>query len=683
MTTPRFQTTELRRQVASPRPRPRESKDTLCRNILIYGHCRYEDQGCVFMHDKTRGNASQANSSQANSSQANSSQANSSQTNSSQVNSSQPDNGSTKKPLNVESPSFTPSTLQPLQKKPTFSSQAATAPSFTPRGLGAATPSTIPDTEAAAFNPASIREFTPSFDLSSTAAAANGTSHDGALSYDHYAMPNQGMVTTPYNPYAEDHGAMAGGPPTYFAPQNAYAPPTQPLQYHLYAPIGPYRENIMPYNRLTHDFFISETLREDIHKRSEASLQVMPGSQLPQLDNYHSLVALDTTHRKNAGIFGYPSWVYKAVSSKDGKIYCLRRLEGFKLTNEQAIRSVKEWKRIANPFVASINDVFTTRSFGDSSLIVAQDYYPLAKTLAEVHLVPTVLPGSNRLQPKPAITEAVLWGYISQIASALKSIHSNNLAARCLDPSKIILTDKNRIHLSACAILDVAQFDVKRTMEELQQEDLVNFGHTLLCLATNTMPMQMVNVNASMEQMARNYSTEIKDTITWLITPAQPSGPPKSIDDFVQGIASHLVTTMNQTTHRSDELYSELFKEVENGRLLRLLLKLGTINERPEYDNDRAWSEIGERYMLKLFRDYVFHQVDANGNPVMDIGHMIRCLNRLDAGTDENIRLTSRDEQTSIIVSYKDLKKQVLGAFGDLFKASSSSSSSSKMGRSS
>jgi PAB-dependent poly(A)-specific ribonuclease subunit 3 len=486
------------------------------------------------------------------------------------------------------------------------------------------------------------------------------------------------MVSTPYNPYAEDHGAMTGTASTYFAAQNAYAPPAQPLQYHLYAPIGPYRENVLPFNRLTHDFFISETMREDMQKQSEASWQVMPNSQLPQLDNYHSLVALDTTHRKNAGIFGYPSWVYKATSSKDGKLYCLRRLEGFRLTNEQAIRSVKEWKRINSPFVAGINDAFTTRAFGDSSLVVAQDYYPLSKTLAEVHLIPSLLHGSNRLQPKPPVTEMVLWGYISQIASALKAIHSNNLAARCLDPSKIILTDQNRIRLSACAILDVTQFDIKKPLGELQQEDLMLFGRTLLCLATNTMPMQMTNMNAAIEQMSRNYSTELKDTILWLLTPSQPPAHPKSINDFIPGIASHIMTTMESLAHSYDYNRSEMFKELENSRLLRLLLKLETINDRPEYENDRAWSEFGERYMLKLFRDYLFHQVDANGNPVMDMGHLLRCLNRLDVGTDENIRLTSRDEQTSIIVSYKELKKQVQSAFGELLKAAAPS----KTGRS-
>ncbi|RFU72275.1 pab-dependent polya-specific ribonuclease subunit pan3 [Trichoderma arundinaceum] len=581
---------------------------------------------------------------------------------------------SSKKALNVESPSFTPSILQPVSKKPTFSSQAVTAPSFTPRGLGAATPSTIPDTEAPVFNPASIREFTPGFDLSSSTTATNGNSQDGAVSYDPFGMSSQSMATTPFNPYADDHNAMAGAQSTYFQTQNAFAAPLQPLQHHLYAPIGPYREDLMPYHRLTHDFFLPEKLREELQKKSEAALQVMPNSQLPQLDSYHSLVALDTTHRKNANIFGYPSWVYKATSSKTGNIYCLRRLEGFRLTNEHAIRSVKEWRRIDNANVVSIHDAFTTRAFGDSSLIFVQDYHPLSKTLAEAHLVPNAAHGSNRFQPKPPITEAVLWGYISQIASALKSIHANNLAARCIDVSKIILTDKNRIRLDACSVLDVVHFDVRRPIQELQQEDLLHFGRTVLCLATNTLPAQLTNLNVAMEQMSRTYSAEIRDTITWLLTPAQPPAQ-KTIDEFIQGIATHIVSSFDQSQHRADALNSELFRELENGRIARLMMKLGAINERQEFEGDRAWSENGERYMMKLFRDYVFHQVDSNGNPVMDAGHMIRCLNKLDAGVDERICLTSRDEQTSFVVSYKELKKQLANAFGELTKAAKPSRS--------
>ena len=47
------------------------------------------------------------------------------------------------------------------------------------------------------------------------------------------------------------------------------------------------------------------------------------------------------------------------------------------------------------------------------------------------------------------------------------------------------------------------------------------------------------------------------------------------------------------------------------------------------YQMDPTWSETGDRYMLKLFRDYLFHQVDENGGPWIDQAHMVQCLNKV------------------------------------------------------
>jgi PAB-dependent poly(A)-specific ribonuclease subunit 3 len=60
--------------------------------------------------------------------------------------------------------------------------------------------------------------------------------------------------------------------------------------------------------------------------------------------------------------------------------------------------------------------------------------------------------------------------------------------------------------------------------------------------------------------------------------------------------------------------------------------------------------------------------VDASGDPVVDLGHVLTCLNKLDAGTDERITLVSRDEQTCFIVSYKELKKALESSFQSLMK---------------
>ncbi|KAF2395970.1 hypothetical protein EJ06DRAFT_534411 [Trichodelitschia bisporula] len=467
------------------------------------------------------------------------------------------------------------------------------------------------------------------------------------------------------NPYATDPTSMAGS--FFHQGANAFA---QPAQYHNYAPMGPHRENLLPYQRASHDFFIPDKLREELQRKAEASLQTLPNSTLPvTVDHFHSLVPLDTNNQRNTTTFGYVTWAYKATSGKDGKLYALRRLEGYRLTNEKAILAVRPWKRINNGSVVSIHEAFTTRDFGDSSLIFVTDYHPNSKTLTETHLHHNPNPRfQSRAQPQ-AVSEAVLWSYLVQTASALKAIHSSGLAAQVISPSKVLLTSKNRIRLNGCGIVDLVKCDALPPVEEQQQDDFLQLGRLVLCIASNA--NATLNMPKALDHLTRHYSPRLKDAVTWLLhppnTPANPH-PEKNIDIFLTGIASEVTTVLDNTFHAEDTLYSMLMGELENGRLVRLMAKLGLINERPEYEHNEQWSETGERYYLKLFRDYVFHAVDENGRPVVDLGHIITCLNKLDAGSAELINLVSRDEQTSLIISYKELKKGIETAFNELVR---------------
>ena len=315
--------------------------------------------------------------------------------------------------------------------------------------------------------------------------------------------------------------------------------------------------------------------------------------------------------------------------------------------------------------MVTIIDAFTNRSFGDSSLILVTDYHPLSKTLIEQHLT------SSRFSSRPqasTITEQLLWSYTVQIANALKAIHSVGLAARVVDLSKVILTSKNRIRLNACAILDIVQFDSPRNVIDLQHEDLAQFGKLVLSLGTSNLSA-VHNLPKAMEQFARSYSPQLKDQVFWLLKMAT-SNTNDSIDSFINAISSHLITAFDSTLHLDDELNSQLNRELENSRIVRLITKLNFINERPDYNHNRDWAETGERYPLKLFRDYVWHQVDSQGSPVLDLGHVLSCLNKLDAGSEEMVQLTSRDEQTCVLVSFKELKRNIEGAFQELLKAS-------------
>lgn len=413
--------------------------------------------------------------------------------------------------------------------------------------------------------------------------------------------------------------------------------------------------------------------------------------------------------------------MYKAVSAKDGQTYALRRLEGFRLTNVDAIRGVKKWKGVLNGGVVTIHDAFTTRAFGDSSLIVVTDYHACSKSLVEEHFRGTgaMVPGRGSWNAGSAargvggggiggVPEATLWGYIVQISSALKAIHSVGLAARLLTPSKILLTSKNRIRLNACAIMDVVSFASTASTPDVQAEDLLQLGRLILAIGTGNMSAHLT-LAKSMEQISRAYTARLRETISWLlspgptsaatpatpesitspsqiptpVTPTSPSTPnlpvAKDIDTFLAGISDQFASVFDSTLHASDTLTSTLAKELESSRLVRLLIKLNMINERPELSQESssgaatsassAWAETGERYYLKLFRDYVFHQVDASGRPVTDLSHVLDCLNKLDAGSDEKVALVSRDEQNVLIVAYREVKRGLEGSFQEVIKA--------------
>jgi PAB-dependent poly(A)-specific ribonuclease subunit 3 len=117
-----------------------------------------------------------------------------------------------------------------------------------------------------------------------------------------------------------------------------------------------------PHQKTIHAFFMSDKLREELQKRSEACMQMLdPSRKLAQmhphektcrilanfhhvkdpdyqklpaeLSMYHSLYPLDATMDISTKVFGYPTWVYKATGAMDGKFYVLRRIEGTPFCN--------------------------------------------------------------------------------------------------------------------------------------------------------------------------------------------------------------------------------------------------------------------------------------------------------------------------------------------------------------
>lgn len=414
-----------------------------------------------------------------------------------------------------------------------------------------------------------------------------------------------------------------------------------PLQYHTCIP-----SQLKPSEQSAANFFVSPTLRKDLEQKTIASLQTQQGSNLPEYVHiYHSLVTIDVV-RPNSKVFGHPTWTYKATSNRDGRIYCLRRIEGFRLTNEKSISIVQVWNTISAANVVTLHEAFTTRAFGDSSLLFVYDYHPKSKTLVEAHFAQD--------SGCPAVmAEKLIWGYASQLVSALKVIHSKGLAARLVEPSRILVTGQGHIRLNCCGIFDVLHYDHAHAVDVLQQEDIQKLGKLLLAMGNSSL-VAAQNTDAALEYIEQYYSQGFKDLVHYILSPGT-----KSITEIIGIISEHLLESFNDAQVYTSVLEKELSQELENGRLVRLLSKFGLVTERPEYEKDPAWSEGGERYPIKLFRDYLFHhpsqETDSNGKTVISMGHMLKTLNKLDAGIDESIMLVSRDEETCIIMTYKEV----------------------------
>ena len=93
------------------------------------------------------------------------------------------------------------------------------------------------------------------------------------------------------------------------------------------------------------------------------------------------------------------------------------------------------------------------------------------------------------------------------------------------------------------------------------------------------------------------------------------------------------------------------------------------------FHQDPNWSETGDRYLLKLFRDYLFHQITPSGTPWLDLAHIVQSLNKLDAGSQERICLYSREGETVLIVSFAELRHCLEVAFSEVLNSSTTASS--------
>ena len=357
---------------------------------------------------------------------------------------------------------------------------------------------------------------------------------------------------------------------------------------------------------------------------------------------YHSAFPLDdnSRHRGAGGSFGYPSSVYKVVDKADGQLYTLRRFDNVRSITSSVLSSAQaRWTAVRHPSIVSLYSISVERG----AVFFAHAYHPGAQTVQH-----------SLLSPKNAhnapVSESLLWRLIGQLLSGIRNVHSRNMAVRSISASHVLLTSGTRFRFANVGVMDVLEFESRKTLLDMQREDLFQLGLIALSVASRVM-ISFKDIDSAMTMLQQHFSHELYETLAVMISGTHNAQQVCAI------MSSKMCDELDLAMASSDALHLNLQNEYENGRLLRLLFKLGFINERPEHSLSPSWSETGDRYVLKLFRDYLFHQTDVDGLPQMDMGHVVSALNKLDMADDEQILLSSRNGKDILVASFRDINR--------------------------
>lgn len=673
---------------------PDWAKDISCRNITIYGYCKKEKEGCPFKHNDNATATTTINTATNDAS--------------SLLDASEavtPTMASVPKFNAKVSASFTPMTIGSdslATASTTTSTTTSTGGSITVAATSATTstvnsmaspvvsgtlPSnnnnssnisiSIPTTASSSnYDPFNAPIFTPS----STSSIHTSTN---APSFPFPSMTNSGGMNINVNDENNNNMSMTNNvpPPMPQPPMEnndlkyprIYPPPHSLLQYHLYAPEQPssLKSLLKPNERSADQLFIPNNIREELTKKNLSTLQIFPssGKVIPSVvQDYFNLVPLNF----NNNDFLNKTTLFKVFSNYDGKPYVLKRLPNIdKSMNPSKISKIYQiWSKVNCTNLIKFRDIFQTTKFGDLSICLIFDYYPNSLSLYDYHFVNF---------PKFPITMNYLWTYLVQLTNVMNSIHSQNLnIGDTLNWRKVLITgDPGRIKLSHCDFMDLLfNEDVDTvvssngsTKERQQQLDYKHLGQLLFNLSINTdnfnnnntpREYQMDEITLQSIDGMKQIDDKFKDVLKYLLADGDVK---KSVHDLTSHFYDKMFMVLESSQTYTEYMESVLSRELENGRLFRLVNKLNCIFGRIESRIDINWSESGTKFPIILFYDYVFHQVDSNGKPIMDLTHVLRCLNKLDAGIQEKLMLVTPDELNCIIISYKELKDLIDSTF--------------------
>lgn len=362
------------------------------------------------------------------------------------------------------------------------------------------------------------------------------------------------------------------------------------------------------------------------------------------LDNHGEMNESNNTMTQQRSSFGYPTSLFRVTSVKDGNLYCLRRLDSVRSVSHKIIQTCMQKWNIPGMPGEQFNGGADAGGFDHPNVVkwykcflsqravfFVHHYHAGAVTFRERFFSQEQQGGGQGGVPLP---EPFIWSCLVQLVSAIRAVHGNKLAVRTLQLNHILCTQENiasassssgqyglpklRLRVNCVGIIDTLEFETRRELEDLQQQDMRALGCLLLSMCTgrevtinDVFPSRNITMQEQQQRgqmlmdyfqfVQQNYSREMYMLMHSVLN---PQAPPSNIHGVATNMAMRVFDELDEANSCIDEMHGALNGIYESGRALRLLLKLAFVNERPEMGFDKNWSESGDCYILKLFRDF-------------------------------------------------------------------------------
>lgn len=442
-----------------------------------------------------------------------------------------------------------------------------------------------------------------------------------SLNYTRHGMTAQGNQAVTYSPHS------------LYTPSQA-SEPYSSVSHHIDAfPPSPYT----PVSNLFH----SPTIRAGVSSQYSSTRRAKITVTSAKFSSFTTIYKVEDTPKISTMLPQCKMQVYQTGTRFSDKELLLRRI-----TNQPASKAkdcaavLEKFRHYRHPNLVSLVNCYHTTEFvmGESDIIMEYRYISDAKSLQEAFIT-----GSSRA------TEGLLWSFTCQMVSLLRSFHETLLPLRGLHWSKIVyLETTGRFYYTGLGLADLLDPKTNVSMGSIMQHDIESLGMILMQLAVQNVDARPENVK-NVQGFSASFWELVKTCLESKANSAQ----------LCHALGERMSMEVGHHEGHTDYMLSQCGKELHNGRLMRLMMKLNFVLEGlSEVDYP-----IENHIALRLFNQFLFNQVDEQNRVHVDWGHAYHCLNKLDCGSQEMIQLISGNQAEVLVVSYEDLRNILEAGF--------------------